>query len=154
MIDSPWEIKITSFGESLLLSSSTHMQVVPNIPFSLSPPLTSPGNSSAIIDHFNALLSWVSAHTWVSLHIEMLCRNTCPSKHFPVMCKLVRIFQQITSTDENISPVPSVKEGWALTPSMTWIKVWGKWSIWYILLPWWPPPLESQVISVCWQNDL
>lgn len=63
MANSPWEIKITSFGESLLLSPSTHTQVVPNSPFSLSPPLTSSGNSLAITDHFNALLSWVSTHT-------------------------------------------------------------------------------------------
>lgn len=32
MINSPWEIKKTSFGETLLLSSSTHMPAVPNLP--------------------------------------------------------------------------------------------------------------------------
>lgn len=33
MINSPWEIKKTSFRETLLLSSSTHMPAVPNLPF-------------------------------------------------------------------------------------------------------------------------
>lgn len=65
MVNSPWEIKKTSLGESLLLSSSTYMPAVPNLPFSFSPPLTSPGNSSTFMDHFSALHSWVSTHSQV-----------------------------------------------------------------------------------------
>lgn len=84
MINSPWEIKITSFGESLLLSSSTRIQVVPNVPFSLSPPLTSPGNSSAIMDHFNASPSWVSTRTEVSLSVHTDAQQEhLPWKTFP-----------------------------------------------------------------------
>lgn len=154
MANSPWEIKITSFGESLLLSPSTHTQAVPKSPFSLSPPLTSPGNHQP--SRTISMLYWAGSQLVlqrVALHMQPLYRNTCPSKHLPATCELVRIFQQTTSTDKNISTVP-VKEGWVPAPFTTWIKVWGKGSIWYILLPWWPLPLEGQVISVCWQNDL
>lgn len=125
MINSPWEIKKTSFGESLLLYSSTHMPAVPSLPFSLSPPLTSPGNSSAFMDHFNALQRWVLTRSQVkSLHTGSA--GAPVPANISVMGNFVRIFRQITSANENIFPVPSVKEGWVPTPFMTQIKVWGK----------------------------
>lgn len=107
MANSPWEIKITSFGESLLLSPSTHTQAVPKSPFSLSPPLTSPGNHQP--SRTISMLYWAGSQLVlqrVALHMQPLYRNTCPSKHLPATCELVRIFQQTTSTDKNISTVP------------------------------------------------
>lgn len=77
MINSPWEIKKTSFGESLHLSPALTCCTKPSLlPLSSS---HSPGNWSALMDHFSALQSWGSTGREVKSLQEQLFQQTSPS---------------------------------------------------------------------------